>query len=296
MPPSSRRPDGPRLPLRLGLRRIAMGLATLADRPRGFFSPYRYAETVAPPDGYPALEVVFARAFAAAPTGGLAVPADVLAALSDEAHAFATLDGPAPRPRWRQTWYPRLDGAAAYAIVAAGRPRRIIEVGSGHSTRFMAEAVRARGLDTTITCIDPAPRAALLDLPVTWERRVLSTVDLALFEALEPGDIAFFDSSHLLWPGSDVDLILNAILPALRAGVLVHLHDIFLPDPYPAGWAWRGYTEQLGLSGWLTGGGAAILWSSHYARTRAGAGKHPAIAPLPLPENAPESALWLLRR
>ncbi|MEM6422725.1 MAG: class I SAM-dependent methyltransferase, partial [Pseudomonadota bacterium] len=134
---------------------------------------------MAPPAGYPALEGVFERAFAAGATGGLAAPADVLAAVGARAGALKALDGPAPRPRWGQSWYPRLDGAAAYAIVAAARPARIVEVGSGHSTRFMAEAVRAEGLATAITCIDPAPRAALLDLPVTWERRVLSERDLA---------------------------------------------------------------------------------------------------------------------
>ncbi|MEO1774448.1 MAG: class I SAM-dependent methyltransferase [Pseudomonadota bacterium] len=277
-------------------RRLMMGAATLLGRPRGFFSPYRYAATVGLPAGYPALETAFAGAFAAEATGGMLTSADVLAAIGARAGALAALDGPAPRPRWGQSWYPRLDGAAAYAIVAAARPRRIVEVGSGHSTRFMAEAVRAEGLSTTITCIDPAPRAALLDLPVTWERRVLGQADLARFEALEVGDIAFFDSSHLLWPGTDVDLILNAILPVLRPGVLIHLHDVFLPDPYPASWAWRGYTEQLGLSGWLLGGGASILWASHYARTRAGAADHLSIAPLPLPAEAPESALWLIRR
>ena len=48
-------------------------------------------------------------------------------------------------------------------------------------------------------------------------------------------------------PGSDVDLLLNEVLPQLRPGVLIHLHDIFLPDPYPAGWAWRGYNEQVAV-------------------------------------------------
>jgi predicted O-methyltransferase YrrM len=68
---------------------------------------------------------------------------------------------PPPAPRWNQDWFPRLDAAAAYAMVRALRPRRIVEVGSGHSTRFMARAVEDGGLPTQILAIDPAPRAAL---------------------------------------------------------------------------------------------------------------------------------------
>jgi hypothetical protein len=119
--------------------------------------------------------------------------------------------------------------------------------------------------------------------------------DLARFAALGPGDVAFFDSSHLLWPGSDVDLILNGVLPALAPGVLVHLHDVFLPDAYPEPWGWRGYTEHCALSGWLCGG-ARLLWSSRWAATRTAIAEEPAVAALPLPGGAVESALWLVTR
>ena len=65
------------------------------------------------------------------------------------------------------------------------------------------------------------------------------------------------DSSHTLVPGSDVDLLLNRVLPALSAGAVVHVHDIFLPDNYPDDWAWRGYNEQLGVAPLLFGGASA---------------------------------------
>ena len=263
-----------------------MGLATLAGRPRGFFAPYAHAASVRPPEGYPELEAAFA---AAAPEMH-----GVLAAIAAHADRLAGFDGPPPEPRWRQSWFPRLDGAAAYAIVRAHRPARIIEVGSGHSTRMLARAAADAG-GAAIACIDPAPRADIARLPVSLDRRLLAPDDIARFAALGPGDIAFFDSSHLLWPGSDVDMILNRILPALAPGVLVHVHDVFLPDPYPADWAWRGYTEQLGLGGWLAGGGARLLFASRYALTRLGAAAHPAIARLPMPEGAVETSLWLER-
>lgn len=266
-----------------------MGLQTvLGLRAQGFFAPYRYAESIMPPAGYPELEAAFA-------AGGLS---ETLERIEGAVGRIAAVDGPAPEPRWGQSWFPRLDAAAAYALVLQARPARIVEVGSGHSTRFLARAARdlpTGGAPVRITCIDPAPRASLVGLAVEWRREVLSTGHLPLFAALGPGDIAFFDSSHLLWPGTDVDLILNRILPALAPGVLVHIHDVFLPDPYPADWAWRGYTEQLGLAGYLTSPGWELAWASHYARTRMAAAERPAIAALPLVEGAQESSLWLRR-
>ena len=264
-----------------------MGLATLLGQPRGFFAPYRYAASVAPPGAYPAIAAAFA---AAEPefTG-------VLDDIDTHADRLGGFDGPPPQPRWGQSWFPRLDGAAAYALVRRHAPGRIVEVGSGFSTRILACAARDGGADTRITCIDPQPRAALRGLDVEWRERVLGDADLSLFAALEPGDIAFFDSSHILWPGTDVDMMLNRILPVLAPGVLIHIHDILLPDPYPPAWEWRGYTEQNGLAGWILGGGCELVFSSHYALTRMEAAARPGIAPLLLPEGAFETSLWLRR-
>ncbi|MBY8975541.1 class I SAM-dependent methyltransferase [Rhodobacteraceae bacterium NNCM2] len=273
--------------MRIAARRLWMGLSTLMGRPKGFFSPYRYAGSVAPTT-YPELEAHFRAA----------EPAfrEVLEGVAAHRDRLATFNGPPPVPRWDQYWFPRLDGAAAYAIIRAARPRRIVEVGSGHSTRMLAQAAAdaaAGGEGAEITCIDPAPRAALRGLPVSWREQVLGEADLPLFAGLEAGDIAFFDSSHLLWPGTDVDLIVNRIMPALAPGVLIHLHDISLPDAYPPAWGWRGYTEQLGLGGWIAGQGVDLVFSSHYALIRMKAAE--VAAPLPLPDGALETSLWLRR-
>lgn len=260
----------------------AMGLRTLnGEAKEGFFIPYRYAEAVEPPGPYPAHETLFEAsepAFRA-----------VVGEIDAREGALAALNGPAPRPRWDQDWFPRADGAAAYALVASRRPKRIVEVGSGHSTRFMAEAA---GGETRITCIDPEPRAAFGDLTIDWRPEVLAERHLELFAALAPGDVAFFDSSHILIPGSDVDIILNRILPILRPGVLVHVHDILLPDPYPASWEWRGYAEQNGLGPWLLSGGLKPVFSSRYAVTRMSAAESGALARLPMNEGAIETSLW----
>jgi predicted O-methyltransferase YrrM len=277
---------------RITVRRMRMGLATvlgarLGGRPQGFFTPYRYAGDVGPQGPYPAVEAAF--------LGAEPAFAEVLDQIDAHGERLARFDGPPPEPRWGQSWFPRLDGAAAYALVRLNRPRRIVEVGSGHSTRMLARATVDAEAGTQITCIDPAPRAALNGLDIEWRKRVLGAADLPLFEALEAGDIAFFDSSHILWPGTDVDMMLNRILPALAPGVLVHIHDILLPDPYPETWEWRGYTEQNGLAGWILGGGYAPVFSSHYALTRMGAAERSEIAGLALPKGALETSLWLRR-
>lgn len=270
---------------RQSVRRLKMGLETLFDvRAQGFFSPYRYADQVVAPQGYPELETCFQDA-----EPRMEAVLDDIDAAGDE---LAQLNGPPPKPRWDQSWFPRLDGAAALAIVRRHGPARIIEVGSGHSSRMLAHAAAG---SAEITCIDPQPRADIASLGVHLQARVLAAEDIARFAALEAGDIAFFDSSHILWPGSDVDMIFNRILPVLKPGVLVHVHDVVLPDPYPEDWGWRGYTEQNALSGWLFGG-AEILFSSHYAMTRLGAGQRSGIAALPMPDGAFETSLWLRRR
>ena len=217
------------------------------------------------PCGYPTLEPLFA---AARPEF-----ARLLAEIEALAPDLRRLGGPPPAPRFDQDWFPPLDAAAAYAVVATVRPRRIVEIGSGHSTRFLARAIADRGLATELLCIDPAPRASLRGLAVRWLEVTLQQAPPGCFSELAPRDLLFVDSSHVLMPGTDVDWLLNRILPAIAPGVLVHVHDVFLPDPYPEAWAWRGYNEQQAVAtllqaGGSAGGGYAVRFASHYLATR----------------------------
>lgn len=273
---------------RTRIRRFKMGVQTLFGlRKLGIFIPYRYADSLPDAPGvYQEIEALMAERRGAFD--------EVLERIDEYAGPLAVLEGPPPEPRWAQDWFPRLDAAAAYSLVRSSPPKRILEVGSGHSTRFLARALKDAGADAEHLCIDPAPRAALLCLPVTWRNEVLSEDHLPLFAELEAGDVAMFDSSHLLLEGSDVDIQLNRILPGLKPGVLVHIHDVFLPDPYPVDWKWRGYAEQSGLGGWIAGRGAEIVFASRYAATRMGAEQRPATAALPT-TGAPSSSLWLRR-
>jgi hypothetical protein len=200
---------------------------------------------------------------------------------------------PPPAPRWNQDWFPRLDAAAAYAMVRSLRPRRIVEVGSGHSTRFLARAVADGGLDTRITAIDPQPRASIEALPVEWLRMRVQRA--AAFPALGEGDILFIDSSHQLKPGSDVEFLMNAVLPLLPAGVRVHFHDIFLPDDYPPAWEWRRYNEQAAVASLIERNILKVDFASHAVVSRSPENIRGVLARLPLVPGAIESSLWLTK-
>ncbi|MGH6913829.1 MAG: class I SAM-dependent methyltransferase, partial [Geminicoccales bacterium] len=222
---------------------------------------------------------------------------DLLAEIEAHGSCLRGLTGPAPEPRFDQDWFPRLDAAAAYAMVRRVRPRRIVEVGSGHSTRFLARAIRDGGLATRLTCIDPAPRAALGALAVEWLPVLMQDAAPACFTGLGAGDILFIDSSHILMPGSDVDRLLNQVLPLLAPDTLVHVHDIFLPDAYPEDWAWRGYNEQSAIAALLQGEAWKLLFASHYVATRQREQlARGVLAALPHPGAAFESSLWLQKR
>ena len=218
-----------------------------------------------------------------------------LASIEQYAAALESLGAePPPAPRWTQDWFPRLDAAAAYAMVRRFVPRRIVEVGSGHSTRFLSRAAADGATGTALTAIDPAPRATLAGLAIELLRKRVQDAGVKSFARLAEGDFLVIDSSHQMSPGSDVALLIEQVLPALPAGVYVHFHDIFLPDDYPAAWAWRRYSEQRAVAPLLAGGDYAIEFASAWTLTRR---KHlverGVISRLPLVPGAIESSLWL---
>ena len=205
----------------------------------------------------------------------------------------AALEGLAPL--LHQSWFPALDAAVAFTLVRTRAPRRIIEVGSGHSTRVLSRAA-ARG--TEILAIDPKPRADIGGLPgVQVALSTLQATPLELFDTLAAGDVLFVDSSHILMPGSDVDLLFNRILPRLPAGALVHIHDIFLPFDYPPSWGWRNYNEQQGVVPLLTTGAYTPLFSSVWAERRLLSRRaFSEVSLLPRPADAISASLWLEKR
>jgi len=130
-----------------------------------------------------------------------------------------------------------VEAQALHAVVRHFKPRRLVEVGSGISTRCSLAAAAMNERDGAprceITCIEPHPRPWLETADVRLIRDQVQHLDFALFEALEPGSLLFIDSSHTVKVGGDVNYLILEVLPRLRAGVIVHFHDICLPYGYP---------------------------------------------------------------
>ena len=160
----------------------------------------------------------------------------------------------AVEPSWINNMLPGLDSAAIYAFLREWRPRRYIEIGSGNSTRFAARAKRDGNLATELISIDPHPRAPIDRLCDRVIRQSLECADLELFSETEPGDVIFFDGSHRVFMNSDVTVFFLDVLPRLPAGVVVGVHDVYLPDDYPADISDRHYSEQYLLAAWLLAG------------------------------------------
>jgi hypothetical protein len=206
---------------------------------------------------------------------------------------------PPPEPRWGQNWFPPLDAAVAYAMARRHKPSTIIEVGGGHSSRFFVRAVRDENLLARHIVIDPGSRARqkIEGLPINHVPVPLEASDLSVFSGLKAGDIVSLDGSHKLLPGSDVDVFVGRVMPRLDRGVLVHIHDCFLPDAYPARWGNRAYTEQSGLLGFvLAGSDWPCLFASHYVSSRmADRVAATFVGPLIAQSEATPTSFWLMR-
>lgn len=180
--------------------------------------------------------------------------AEILRAFADLTPDFLQIpaqeqDARPDQPFWCNKWLPGLDAVTLYGFIAALKPRIYCEVGSGHSTRFAAEARRRHSPHTHIFSIDPAPRAEIAALADTRVDKPLQECDPAMFSHLEANDIFFLDGSHRVLQNSDVSVFFLEVLDVLKPGVVIHIHDIFWPADYPPHWQGRMYSEQymLGL-------------------------------------------------
>jgi len=129
--------------------------------------------------------------------------------------------------------YPRFDARTLFYLLREHKPARYLEVGSGLSTYYATLAGRrnaADGSPLAITCVEPYPFAALTQLPgFELVRGFVQDVPVSRFEELEAGDVLFIDSSHALKIDSDVAYLFLEVLPRVKPGVLVHVHDVPFP-------------------------------------------------------------------
>lgn len=174
--------------------------------------------------------------------------------------------------------YGSIDAESLYCFVRECKPRRIVEIGSGHSSRLTLQALDLNkkedpGYSPEFTLIDPYVHSYLAPVlksrsDVVWLEKGVQDVPMETFTKLGAGDILFIDSFHVLCINSDVQYEFLQILPRLNPGVLVHVHDIFFPHEYPEHWIkknMRFYNEQYILQAFLTNNSRAqVRWAGYY--------------------------------
>ena len=163
-------------------------------------------------------------------------------------------------PCWINEWLEGLDTFTLYGFLATRNPVLVLEVGSGFSTKLARRAIRDRQLQTKIISIDPHPRAEVDPLCDEIVRQPLEKCDLSIVDRLSAGDIFFMDGSHRSFMNSDVTVFFLEILPRLQPGVLVHIHDIFLPVDYKPWWLQQFYPHRYWSEQYLL---AASLLAGH---------------------------------
>ena len=151
-------------------------------------------------------------------------------------------------------YFSGLDAVVYYSLIRHLKPRRIIEIGGGYSTRIAGKALAANQ-SGRLTCIEPYPDERLNGARVHLITKRVEEMDLTFFSTLDANDILFIDSSHTVKFGSDVCYEFLEILPVLKRGVWVHVHDIFFPHDYPAEWLLKrrlALNEQYLLEAFLS--------------------------------------------
>ncbi len=179
-------------------------------------------------------------------------------------------------------WFASIDSEILYCMIRHFKPRRIFEIGSGYSTYLSAQAILKnkegnKNYKCDLVAIEPNPNEVLkkgfLGLTKLISKEV-QDVPLSEFKRLREDDILFIDSSHVLKTGGDIQYLYLEILPRLNKGVIVHIHDIFLPSEYPKEWILKDYrfwTEQYLLQAFLTFNQSfGVLWAGRYMHL-----KHP---------------------
>jgi hypothetical protein len=207
--------------------------------------------------------------------------------------------------------YPEFDARTLYYLLREHKPTRYLEVGSGLSTYYATLAGRRNaedGAPLSITCIEPYPFDALRGLP-SFEliEGFVQDVPVSRFEELESGDVLFIDSSHALKIDSDVAYLFLEVVPRVKPGVFVHIHDVPFPfnTPYPAdtwlfGERWPVYwNEAMVVQTFLAFNSAFdILLSTplvRHADERFLQERFDNYVPVAQDRNPP-SSLWLRRR
>jgi hypothetical protein len=176
------------------------------------------------------------------------------------------------RFNFNQDFFREADALVLYATLLHFKPRRVIEIGSGHSSALMLDVVDVSLPSTSLTFIEPYPERLLSILrdedkkKIRIIERCVQDVGIDEFLALEADDLLFIDSSHVSKIASDVNFLFFQVLPRLKPGVIVHIHDIFWAFEYPREWILdgRSWNEAYLLRALLLGSDMykILFWNS----------------------------------
>ena len=158
------------------------------------------------------------------------------------------------------------DAAVLGAIMQTFKPAKIVEIGSGISTRYMKLYKDRFALDTKISCIDPYPRAEIDNVADLIIRQPFENIINDSSLTLQSADILFLDGSHYVFQGNDTLLFFFNFLPSVPKGVIIHIHDIYLPFDYPENVSRQLWTEQYILAALMLGGfnGFEVVYPAYY--------------------------------
>lgn len=209
------------------------------------------------------------------PTHQLNLLSDYDANYRDEYHALYDHSGNSRGFTVFNPVFGPVDAEVLYCTIRSSQPKKIVEVGSGQSSVVIDLALQQnQASDSAYSCtfdvVDPypSPNLSRLQHVSTVHAAAVEDMPLTLFADLGPNDILFIDSSHVVRIGNDVHFEYLKVLPSVAKGVLVHVHDIFLPAEYPRDWIVnrrRFWNEQYVLQAFLSYNSAfEIVLAAHY--------------------------------
>lgn len=156
-------------------------------------------------------------------------------------------------PYWKNVLLPVIDAVSICGFIKKLQPRKFIEIGSGNSTRFACYAAKQYSPHTEVISIDAYPGDTITAFPSTFIKQGLQETDLSIFDDLADNDIVFMDGSHHSFSNTDVSVFFLDVLPKLKPGTLIGIHDIQLPWDYPPDWASYYFNENFILASYLLG-------------------------------------------
>ena len=170
------------------------------------------------------------------------------------------------KPCWDNPRIPVLDCVSLCGMIEEFKPSRLVEIGSGYSTRFICAAAEEFVPHCDITVIDPFPDHQPPAFPRRFVQQRLEDADLSVFETLRANDIVWMDGSHHCYSNTDVSTFYLDVIPSLAPGVIVGVHDIYVPWDYPPEWEKTYCNELQVVATYLIGAGRSLeyLFPSFY--------------------------------